>query len=32
VRLEAGFDEHLTKSIDPETPLQRISRAARSAV
>lgn len=29
--LEAGFDEHLTKPIDPETLLQRISRAARSA-
>ena len=29
--LEAGFDEHLTKPIDPETLLQHISRAARSA-
>lgn len=29
--LEAGFDEHLTKPIDPETLLQRISHAARSA-
>ena len=29
--LEAGFDEHLTKPIDPETLLQRISRASRSA-
>jgi PAS domain S-box-containing protein len=27
--LEAGFDEHLTKPIDPETLLQRISRSAR---
>ena len=25
--LEAGFDEHLTKPIDPETLLQRISRS-----
>src|SRR5215469_13862339 len=29
--LEAGFDEHLTKPIDPETLLERISRAARNA-
>ncbi|HEV2268486.1 MAG TPA: response regulator [Steroidobacteraceae bacterium] len=29
--LEAGFDEHLTKPIDPVTLLQHISRAARSA-
>lgn len=28
--LEAGFDEHLTKPIDPETLLQRLSRAAQS--
>ena len=29
--LEAGFDEHLTKPIDPELLLQRIVRASRSA-
>jgi len=28
--LEAGFDEHLTKPIDPEILLQRIAGAARS--
>lgn len=28
--LEAGFDEHLTKPIDPETLLQRLSRSAQS--
>lgn len=27
--LEAGFDEHLTKPIDPETLLQHISQAAQ---
>ena len=29
--LEAGFDAHLTKPIDPELLLQHIARAARSA-
>ena len=28
--LEAGFDAHLTKPIDPEMLLQHIARAARS--
>ena len=29
--LEAGFDEHLTKPIDPETLLRHLVRAAQSA-
>ena len=29
--LDAGFDTHLTKPIDPEVLLRHIARAARSA-